>query len=88
MSASVFIGYDPKRGRYIMCLFDTFGANYTPVAVGASSDDSVSYEFAYDEGPFYCTFRRVPEGFGVDLKGTDKEGNLQPFGMKRLRPKL
>jgi len=78
--ASVLIGYDATKARYVAHWCDVFGAGYSAVGYGARSGDSVEFRFAYDDGPFFNTFTWHPR----DASWTFRGENGQPDGSRTL----
>jgi hypothetical protein len=85
--ALVLIGYDDGAGRYVAHWCDTYGARLTAIGYGKRSGNSVEFEFAFSDGPFYNTFTWHPEsgGWTCLLENVGKDGKRIFFAEDTLR---
>lgn len=79
-----FLGWDPGAERWVMFLFDVFGAAYPTPGLGSPLEGGgVRFDFAYPQGRFVTDL--VPEGDGWRIdQFSEDEGSLVPFGVKHL----
>jgi hypothetical protein len=60
-----FLGYDPVIEKYVLHLFDVFGARFSEtLGCGTRDGNSMHFTFEYPDGPFHSTFRWTPESGG------------------------
>src|ERR1700675_3428601 len=63
--ATWFLGYDPVSEKYVLHLFDVFGARFSEtLGYGTRDGNSIHFTFEYPDGPFHTTFRWSPESGG------------------------
>lgn len=74
-------------GRYVAHWCDTYGGKYSAIGYGKRSGDSIEFEFAYSDGPFYNTFTWHPERreWTCRLENVDKDGKRILFAEDTLR---
>ena len=77
-AAVAIVGREGDTYRY--SLFDAYTPGAGPVGVGIPDGDALTFVFDYPDGPFRTTFRRVADGWDIDLVGASG-----PFATKRLR---
>lgn len=84
--AIAYIGWNPEDGgRLIMFLFDTFGAAYSTPGVGSALEaGGIRFDFDYPQGRFVTDLIEVDDGWRIDQFSADDDGDLVPFGVKRL----
>lgn len=52
------LGYDSVSERYVLHLFDGFGARYSEtLGYGRRNGNQIEFVFEYPDGPFHTTFR-------------------------------
>lgn len=78
--ATVHIGFDPAKSRYVAHWCDNFGAGLSSVGSGTRNGDSVEFRFEYDDGPFFNTFTWHPDDHSWTFEGE----NGQPDGSRKL----
>jgi hypothetical protein len=85
--ALVLIGYDDDASRYVAHWCDTYGAKLTAIGFGKRSGNSVEFEFAFSDGPFYNTFTWHPESgeWSCLLENVGKDGKRVHFAEDTLR---
>lgn len=85
--ALVLIGYDDGANRYVAHWCDTYGAKLTAVGYGKRPGNSVEFEFAFSDGPFYNTFTWHPEsgGWSCLLENVGNDGKRVLFAEDTLR---
>ncbi|MFO0837116.1 MAG: DUF1579 family protein [Phycisphaerae bacterium] len=54
--ATVYLGFDPDKARYVAHWCDNFGAGFSALGYGVRRGDSVEFRFEYDDGPFFNAF--------------------------------
>ena len=60
-----FLGYDPVSEKYVLHLFDVFGARFSEtLGYGTRDGNSIRFTFEYPDGPFHTTFRWSPDSGG------------------------
>ena len=60
-----FLGYDPVSEKYVLHLFDVFGARFSEMlGYGTRDGNSIHFTFEHPDGPFHTTFRWSPESGG------------------------
>lgn len=81
-----YIGWDPEAGgRFVMFLFDIFGAAYSAPGLGETRDGGgVRFRFEYAQGPFVTDLVPIGEGWRIDQYSVGAEGDLETFGVKHL----
>lgn len=86
--AIAYIGWDPAEdGRFVMFLFDTFGAAYPTPGLGAPLGGGAwRFEFDYPQGQFVTEVHREGSGWRIEQLSATEDGELAPFGVKRLHP--
>jgi hypothetical protein len=79
--AIVLIGFDASQDRYVAHWTDNFGGQYSAIGYGKRVGDSVEFEFAYPDGPFYNTFSWIPQDGSWRFRGesVDENGKRQLF---------
>jgi hypothetical protein len=87
--ALYLVGRDEKTNQYVLHLFDTFGISSRPVAgIGTRKENSISFRFDYDSGPWFNTFSWAPGTGRWSNKITyEKDGKELTFAVKELTPK-
>lgn len=85
-----FLGYDPVSEKYVLHLFDVFGARFSEtLGYGTGDGNAIHFTFEYPDGPFHTTFRWSPENGGswqwlMEQKEKDgKWGNFADFKITR-----
>lgn len=86
--AIAFVGWDPgEGGRFVMFLFDTFGAAYPTPGIGSPLGAGAwRFDFAYPQGRFVTDVHRDGTGWRIEQFSTADNGELVPFGVKTLTP--
>ncbi len=85
--AIYMLGYDGQAGKYVLHLFDTFGATYSrTVGVGTRQGDSVDFLFEYPSGRFSNTFTwdRATGQWKMLLQQKEGDGEWKVFATKAL----
>ncbi len=85
--AIYMLGYDSQDGKYVLHLFDTFGATYSrTVGIGTRRGDSVEFLFEYPSGRFSNTFTwDKPAGqWTMLLRQKEGDGEWKVFATKTL----
>ena len=87
--AIVMIGYDRQGERYVAHWTDIFGGGASAMGYGKRAGNSIAFEFAYPDGPFYNTFTWEPEtaGWTMLLESSSKDGKRAVFAEDTLRRK-
>ena len=88
--AIYMLGYDNQAGKYVLHLFDTFGATYSrTVGVGTRQGDSVDFLFEYPTGRFSNTFtwNQATAKWEMLLRQRDSNGEWTVFARKTLSRK-
>jgi hypothetical protein len=85
--ALVMIGYDDGSERYVAHWCDTFGGKLSAIGYGKRSGNSIEFQFAFSDGPFYNTFTWHPEngGWTCRLENVGKDGRRVLFAQDALR---
>lgn len=87
--AIAYIGWDPGESGFVMLLFDTFGAAYPTPGIGAPLGNGAwRFDFAYPQGRFVTDFHRDGTGWRIEQFSTADNGELVPFAVKQLDPRL
>jgi len=84
-----FLGYDAVSGRYVLHLMDVFGARYSEtLGYGTRDGNSLRFLFEYPDGPFYTTFRWIPDTGSWQwlLEQKNKDGKWTNFADLKLAP--
>lgn len=84
--AIALVGWDSSRdGRFVMFLFDTFGASYPAPGVGTRIETGGwRFTFDYPQGQFLTDLLTTEEGWRIEQYSVDEAGELVPFGVKIL----
>ena len=85
--ATYMLGYDGEAGKYILQLFDTFGATYSrTVGIGTRRGDSVDFLFEYPSGRFSNTFQwdQATGRWTMLLRQKERSGTWKLFATKTL----
>ena len=86
--AIAYVGWDSSGdGRFVMYLFDIFGASYPAPGVGTRIDShGWRFTFDYPQGPFVTDLLSTGEAWRIEQYSVDETGELVPFGVKILSP--
>jgi hypothetical protein len=88
--ATWFLGYDPVSERYVLHLFDVFGARFSEtLGYGIRDGNAIRFVFEYPDGPFHTTFRWSSEKDSWEwlMEQKDKNGKWTNFAtLKLTRP--
>ena len=85
--ATWFLGYDRVSERYVLHLFDIFGARFSEtLGYGTRDGDAIRFVFEYPDGPFHTMFRWSPETGGWQwlMEQKNKEGKWTQFADLKL----
>jgi hypothetical protein len=84
--AIAYVGWDPgEGGRFVMFLFDVFGAAYPTPGVGSLLDGGgVRFVFDYPQGRFVTDLVPAERGWRIDQFSVGDDGDLVAFGEKHL----
>ena len=85
--ATWFLGYDPISERYVLHLFDVFGARFAEtLGYGTRDGDALRFVFEYPDGPFHTTFRwsREKDSWEWVMEQKDKDGKWTNFADLKL----
>jgi hypothetical protein len=85
--ATWFLGYDAVSERYVLHLFDVFGARFSEtLGYGARDGNAIRFVFEYSDGPFHTTFRWFPEKDTWQwlMEQKDKDGKWTNFADLKL----
>jgi hypothetical protein len=80
--ATWFLGYDAVSERYVLHLFDVFGARFSEtLGYGTRDGDAIRFVFEYPDGPFHTTFRwsREKDSWEWLMEQKNKEGKWTNF---------
>lgn len=86
--AIAYLGWNPSgEGRFVMFLFDTFGASYPAPGTGTPIETGGwRFTFDYPQGEFLTDVLPTEEGWRIEQYSVDESGDLTPFGVKTLSP--
>ena len=85
--ATWFLGYDPVSERYVLHLFDIFGARFSEtLGYGTRDGNAIRFVFEYPDGPFHTMFRWSPETGSWQwlMEQKNKEGKWTQFADLKL----
>jgi hypothetical protein len=85
--ATWFLGYDAVSERYVLHLFDVFGARFSEtLGYGTRDGDTLRFVFEYPDGPFHTTFRwsRERDFWEWLMEQKNKEGKWSNFSDLKL----
>lgn len=85
--AIYMFGFDRESGRYVMHLFDTFGAGYSrTIGTGVLRGNSVEFLFDYPTGQFSntLTWEETSGRWKMILREQEDNGNWSTFATKIL----
>ena len=85
--ATWFLGYDPVSERYVLHLFDVFGARFSEtLGYGIREGDAIRFVFEYPDGPFHTTFRwsREKNSWQWLMEQKNKDGKWTNFADLKL----
>ncbi|MGA3211619.1 MAG: DUF1579 family protein [Terriglobales bacterium] len=77
-----FLGYDAVSERYVLHLFDLFGARFSEtLGYGTREGNAIRFVFEYPDGPFHTTFRWVPtkDSWEWTMEQKNKDGKWTNF---------
>lgn len=82
-----FLGYDSTSERYVLHLFDVFGARFSEtLGYGTRDGNGIRFVFEYPDGPFHNTYRWFPEKDSWQwlMEQKDKDGKWTNFADLKL----
>lgn len=85
--ATWFLGYDSVSERYVLHLFDMFGARFSEtLGYGIRDGDAIRFVFEYPDGPFHTTFRwsREKDSWEWVMEQKNKDGKWTNFADLKL----
>jgi hypothetical protein len=85
--ALVLIGYAHGDKKYVAHWCDTYGGKFSAVGYGKRSGDAITFEFQYEDGPFYNTFTwdAKAKGWTFRMESQGKDGKRVLFAEDSLR---
>jgi hypothetical protein len=85
--ALMTIGFDPDAGRYVAHWCDTWGGRFSAIGQGKRDGNSIEFEFAFRDGPFFNTFTWDPASrqWTCLLENVGKDGKRAFFARDFLR---
>lgn len=82
--ALYLLGKDPKSGRYVFHLFDSFGvSDEYRFGTGDLDGDRIPFSFLYTSGLFHNTLTHCADGWTWTLE-YEADGGRRNFAVKRM----